>query len=318
MSDSPRELLIQERLVVFVDDDQNLLKGYERNLRKKYKIRFFFNPLEAVQFIQDNSDQIMVVVSDYKMPGMNGVDLLGKVHGINDKIIRIMITGFAELETAIEAINQGNVFRFLTKPVKTEYIDKTISDAIDQFAMVYEIHALNKKLHEANEKLAQMAQTDPLTSLKNRRAFVDIMKKEWERSRRYDNSISFIMIDIDHFKNINDTYGHQMGDVVLKKVAAFMKTQCRETDFAARYGGEEFCILLPDTKADSAVNLASRIKEGVRLLTFSTDSGEFHVTVSLGISQYKEEFQDFDQFIEAADKALYKAKDCGRNCIVCD
>lgn len=317
MNNSVKENLIKDKLIVFIDNDQNFLKDCERNLSKEYNFQSFIDRSEALQFIQENHKQIMIVVSNYMMPGMNGIDFFEEIHKTNNEIVRIMLID-SDLETAINIAIESNVFHFSTKPVKTELIEKMILDGVNQCSLVYEVKRLSEKLKEADTRLTDLAQTDSLTSLKNRRAFIETMRREWSRSKRYHTPLSFMMIDIDHFKKINETYGRSIGDTVMKKIAALIRAESRETDCPARYGDEEFCILLPGIISDQAINLASRIKEAVHLLKFKADSKEFNVTVSLGISEMKKEFKTFDQFIEAADRALHKAKQCGKNCIVFD
>lgn len=159
-------------------------------------------------------------------------------------------------------------------------------------------------------QLWEMAVTDSLTGLYIRRFFLAKVNEEMRRSERYKRPFAIIMTDIDHFKNVNDSYGHPEGDVVLKAVSKLIKDTIREVDIVARFGGEEFVILLPETDKENAVILSERLREKISELTFEQVPG---VTVSLGISGYPNDGTDIDKLIKKADAALYKAKQTGRN-----
>jgi len=186
-----------------------------------------------------------------------------------------------------------------------------------------ELLKTSKKLKKANKKLEKMASMDGLTGLANRRLFDEILKKELLRAKRNNSTISLIMADIDNFKDYNDNYGHQAGDQCLKKIAKTIEeTTNRPADLAARYGGEEFSIILPDTNKEGAIKIAEKIRENIISLEIEhakSDVAEY-VTLSLGVNSSKinSEIDDkrIEEFIEKADKALYKAKENGRNMVV--
>ncbi len=159
------------------------------------------------------------------------------------------------------------------------------------------------------ERLKLLAETDPLTGLYNKGKFNEVLQKEIERAKRYKRPLSIIVFDIDHFKKINDTYGHKIGDDVLKSLAKIIKSSVRKTDFAARWGGEEFVILLPETDLEGARKVAEKLREKVEKHKFP---GVGKVTISLGVAQLKDN-EDPNDFIVRADMALYKAKEGGRN-----
>ena len=166
------------------------------------------------------------------------------------------------------------------------------------------------------EKMQEMAITDSLTGLFNRRYFYMILNNEIERARRYSLRLSMVMIDIDHFKNVNDTFGHLAGDDVLKALAEVCKQLLRQSDNMFRFGGEEFMIVLPETDQEEALKVAERIRATVADATFETKKGRVKITISLGVSQFNpDEFSDQNIFIESVDQTLYKAKQAGRNCV---
>lgn len=169
----------------------------------------------------------------------------------------------------------------------------------------------NAILYEQTEKLSV---TDGLTGLDNHQQMQTVLKNEVVRCRRYSSTLSVIIMDIDHFKQVNDTYGHQKGDEILLQFSAIMKKFCRSNDVAARYGGEEFFLVLPETGIDGALHIAERIREEMASQKFQSKGKDFHVTVSCGIAEFDSaRMQSAADLIKVSDLALYKAKHEGRN-----
>ena len=160
--------------------------------------------------------------------------------------------------------------------------------------------------------LRRLATTDPLTGTFNRRHFMDLMVREQRRADRYGTAYSVLMIDIDHFKHINDTYGHQVGDQAIQAMAEACKRLMRPTDIVARYGGEEFIISLTHTEANGAIKVAERLRQAVAEIALQTEHGTLQFTISIGVSAYAKPSR-LEQIIGAADEALYAAKRGGRN-----
>ncbi len=175
-----------------------------------------------------------------------------------------------------------------------------------------ELYNKNIELKNANEKLKLLSTTDPLTNLFNRRKMNIEIEKEFKRSNRYGTKFSFIMFDIDWFKKINDTYGHQAGDVVLKELSSLTKEIVRSTDIVSRWGGEEFLILCTETDLDTAYNLAQRLREATENYKFSVGK---KVTISIGVHEFDGK-ESADEMLKNVDDKLYKAKNNGRNCVV--
>ncbi len=185
---------------------------------------------------------------------------------------------------------------------------KTAKDAAENLA---------HELHDANRELRKLATTDGLTGLYNHRAFQDLLKKRVSEANRHKRSLALVMLDLDHFKSINDTYGHPVGDAILKVVSNKITELMRDEDTLARYGGEEFAVILPETTIVGAIKLAERIRKAVAELVITINNVSLQVTISLGGSANHPTQGDCDksELIEAADKALYTAKKAGRNTV---
>jgi two-component system cell cycle response regulator len=167
-----------------------------------------------------------------------------------------------------------------------------------------------------NARLEQLAQTDPLTQILNRRALTERITAEMERALRYDSTMALLMIDLDHFKKVNDTYGHLVGDDVLRDVAQLLAETIRGSDIVARYGGEEFLVLLPETDDEGAEKFAERIREAVESHAFSnaTDEPLLRLTASVGVAVFPAaRIESVEDLFARADAALYRAKADGRN-----
>ncbi len=167
-----------------------------------------------------------------------------------------------------------------------------------------------------NAKMYEMAITDDLTKLYSKRHFVIRLQEEVEKARRYDRPLSLLFIDIDHFKEFNDTYGHQLGDKALKHLAGIIKQTTRAADISGRYGGEEFVVILPETAKEHALILAERLRKNIEKQSFVARGNEYRITVSIGIGEYKTKMTSPSQLIKEADKNLYEAKQKGRNRVV--
>ncbi|MCL1892878.1 MAG: GGDEF domain-containing protein [Holophagaceae bacterium] len=187
-------------------------------------------------------------------------------------------------------------------------------------AMVEQLDSTRKGLIESEKKYRLLAITDSLTGLPNRHHFFEVAMAEFSRAKRYTKTFSVIMLDIDFFKKINDSYGHYVGDRVLQTVAEQIQKSLRETDFPGRYGGEEFIVLLPETAIYEAELVAERIRCSIENNKIIIDNGSISVTASLGIYNFEcaagtsdVSTQSIDEIIDRADKALYLAKNQGRN-----
>ena len=168
----------------------------------------------------------------------------------------------------------------------------------------------NAVLYEQANKLAV---TDGLTGISNRQSVEKSLQIEFERSKRYNSPLSLILLDVDHFKDVNDTYGHQKGDEILIAIASLLKKACRANDIAARYGGEEFLMILPQSNAQGAFKIAERVREEMMKISFTGNESNFAVTVSCGVAEFNKDYESINKLIAAVDQALYEAKNGGRN-----
>jgi diguanylate cyclase (GGDEF)-like protein len=166
-------------------------------------------------------------------------------------------------------------------------------------------------------KLIEMSRLDPMTMLLNRSHLEQCLMEDIKRSGRFGTALSVMMIDIDFFKSINDTYGHLCGDRVIRQIASLLKETVRQIDIVGRYGGEEFCCVLPETSAGNACVIAERLRETVEQAKLGFEGQALHVTISLGIAEYGEACNSLETLIKAADDALYVSKRSGRNMVTC-
>jgi two-component system cell cycle response regulator len=203
--------------------------------------------------------------------------------------------------------NIGNISLYTTK---SHAFDKESENIIRLLAIDF---SMVLKLMLLYDETRHLSITDGLTKLYNSRYFKDIFEMEFERSKRFKKNLSMILLDIDHFKSINDTYGHLQGDSVLKEVGYILKQSVRKVDFVARYGGEEFAILAIDTDLDNTNTLAEKIRKQIEFHSFKAEKNPLKVTVSLGVASVSDDVSTYVDLIKRADDSLYKAKEGGRN-----
>jgi diguanylate cyclase (GGDEF)-like protein len=218
--------------------------------------------------------------------------------------------GFAAICTICSAITS------LTDVHESDFDNMMINrgmSAVVLYAICFLIYRNSQSAHV----LRRLATTDSLTGAYNRRHFMDLMAREQRRAERYNVVYSVLMIDIDHFKQVNDTFGHQIGDLAIQAMAEACKKAVRPTDIVARYGGEEFIVTLTHTDRAGALRVAERVRGAVSEVVLTTPQGELRFTISIGVGTYTKQ-SVLDQIIGAADAALYKAKTSGRNRVCAD
>jgi len=339
---SPKNIITRHAILV-VDDEPSVLKALERTFKFTYRVFKATSGEEALKIFKENKNDISLVIADQRMPSMSGIVLLEKIRSIKPETIKIMLTAYTEISDIIDSINRCDLYHYITKPWEDVNIRLVVARAIESYerAMAIKEHSselenLNIKLEEANKNLSikveqrtkalkrvnkeleKLAITDPLTGVSNRRYFVERLKKEFNRAKRYSHDLSLIMIDIDHFKKFNDVHGHLLGDSVLVELSSIFNSNVRTTDFVSRYGGEEFVLTLPETDKGGALEIAERIRKSVEKHNFphSLKAKTGKITVSTGISSYPEDASTIRNLMEKADKAMYMAKNGGRNKIV--
>jgi len=262
------------------------------------------NAEEAFEIIK--SGTIQIVITDIKLPGKNGLQLTSQIKQ-NFDIDVIVMTGYSENYSYEEAINKG-ASDLVFKPFRFE-------ELLLRLKRVLKERRLTKERNRILSKLENLAITDGLTKLYNLRHFYNLLEVEIDRCRRYGHSLALLLFDIDNFKVYNDTYGHLEGDKVLVKIGQIIRSCLRTMDSAYRYGGEEFTVILPETTAQEANNVANRIRIAVELENFIPKAGKVAtVTISIGVTEYHNDEQ-LSEFIKRADQAMYLSKEKGRNTI---
>lgn len=262
--------------------------------------------IEAFKLLVNNP--VDIVLCDIEMPGIDGLKFLAMMQSREDlkEIPVIMLTSHGDLNTKVRGLESG-ACDYITKPFEP-------AEMVARVHVQMQIKTLQDELRRSNQLLMELAQTDPLTRLYNRRHLYEKLEVELNRCYRSGKPISLIMTDIDHFKKVNDQFGHQVGDEVLTRVADLLQQQLRTYDLAARYGGEEFCLVLPETDLDSACDVAERIRKSAEKMDFPQPMDNYTLTMSFGVAAYDGTTEgEIDEIIRFADDALYEAKHSGRN-----
>ncbi len=298
--------------ILIVDDDPSVreimhefveFSGY-----RSYKAE---DAAAALKLLENNS--IQIVVTDITMPGMDGLELTDLIKKDYDAYV-IVMTGFNYDHTYEEAVGKG-ASDFITKPVRFTELLLRIKRVLKERQMNRERNSMLMLLFGMMKELKKLAITDGLTGLYNSRHFYKQIESEVERSCRYINPLSLIMLDIDYFKQYNDTYLHVKGDKVLMRIGRLIKQSLRSMDSAYRYGGEEFTIILPETKGDEAQAVADRVRTMISSEIFTPEPGkEVSITISAGVTQYCPG-ETLKAFVQRSDEALFMSKDKGRNTV---
>jgi len=242
-----------------------------------------------------------LILLDVDMPDISGFDLCRTIKSDLElcMIPIIFLTGSSNAEDKVRGLDLGAV----------DYISKPF----DAFELRARVRAALRTKH-FQDLLIEYAHIDPLTSLPNRRALQERLAQEWDRILRHGGRLSFIMVDLDHFKRINDAYGHSIGDRVLQEVARVLQGQCRKIDLPTRYGGEEFAIVVPGAASLDAARLAERCRGDIEKVAVKAGDATAGITASFGVSD-SDGVGSTDAMIELADRALFQAKESGRNTV---
>jgi diguanylate cyclase (GGDEF)-like protein len=265
--------------------------------------------LVAFKFLRTH--RIDLVVCDLDMPRCDGLKFLRlkATDAAFENIPVIVVTGAEDIARKVQALTSG-ASDYVVKPYEPNELAARIGVHL-------KLRRLQAELLRANTELQRLTQIDPLTEVANRRHLSERLEEEYLRSRRYDRPMSIGMLDIDHFKKLNDTYGHPAGDYALVQVSNIIKQTLRRHDFVARYGGEEFVMLLPETPVDRALLAFERVRVNIEQAKLMFEGQEIHVTVSLGIASFPHNLLTKAQdLITLADTALYDAKRSGRNRVI--
>ncbi|HTD04594.1 diguanylate cyclase [Undibacterium sp.] len=255
---------------------------------------------QACEILQ-GQDAPMLAVIDWMMPGMDGIDVCRVVReSVKDRYVyMIMLTGKSETEFIVQAMDAG-ADDFISKPFNMDELQVRVR--------------AGRRIAELEQKLRIKASHDALTGLYNRGAIMEILQKELTRHQRNRQSFAIIFGDLDHFKRINDDFGHLAGDAVLREAAGRISSVLRPYDSLGRYGGEELLIVLPGCDASEATEIAERVRQVICSKPIVTDAGDVPASLSMGVAVVAQDQQiSFNGLIHLADEALYIAKDKGRN-----
>ncbi len=315
------------RVIVF-DHTPELREAVATVLRRRgYDVHACERGREALALMDQHEFEVMVTNASTTQASSSDFVAVAKSRWPSLEVV--MVSGAMSLDTALEAIQQ-HVYEVLEIPIDIARLERTVRNAADHARMAKERERLLNELNRQNEQLERQVRNvtrelreksfrDELTGLYNYRHFTKTFETELSRVQRYERSLSLVMMDLDHFKKLNDTLGHQKGNEVLAAVAQVLSDGCRSSDYAVRYGGEEFALILPETSKLAAKHIVDRIRIGVEELKvcYTTKEGEDKtVTISSGIAAAPEDGLTPDALIRQADAALYQAKASGRNCIV--
>lgn len=294
--------------VLIAEDDPIFRRILQSWLKKwNYRVTAVENGLDAWSVLQEKDSPQMVIL-DWMMPGMDGIELCRRVRGLKVTPYHyvLLLTAKDDKNDVVTGLDAG-ADDYLTKPFDVDELRARVRAG-------KRILELQDALLRAQDALHFEAAHDRLTGIWNRGAILDLLIREVERRHRSHEPLGLIMVDVDHFKKINDKHGHLVGDEVLRQVALRLAAVLRSYDSVGRYGGEEFLILLPGCHASDLVASAERLRQCISNLPIETGAGQIPVTLSLGVSSVDgHESPDCETFLRAADAALYRAKHEGRN-----
>jgi diguanylate cyclase (GGDEF)-like protein len=295
--------------VLIIDDSESVRDRIVKILESYELFSRFYEAEDGLEgFKRLLTAPVDIIICDLEMPRIDGFKFLGMLKSrpeLQDVPV-IILTGMNDRELKIKGLEQG-ASDYVTKPFDP-------GELVARVKVHLKIKKLQDELKRTNELLLELSNTDHLTGLFNRRYMMEALEKEVQRCIRKTGNLALIMLDIDHFKKVNDTYGHLQGDVVLQKVAGHLQKELRSYDCAARYGGEEFVAILPDSSLSEALFVANRIRLAVLGNRFPGDLAQLNLSASLGVACFSlERSLSTDGFIKQADDALYLAKANGRN-----
>ncbi len=294
-------------LVLVADDSLVIRKLLRRQLEEHGH-----DVVEAVDgedaLVQVRAHLPDIVLLDVEMPNLDGHGVLGQMHATPEvaDIPVVFLTARASTEDVVEGLRLG-AHDYLRKPFEPSELVARVSAAV-------RVKRLQDQLRERNAELDEISRMDVVTGLPNRRHLLEHLQVETSAARRRGEQFGLLMVDVDHFKKVNDEWGHESGDAVLRIVAARLASACREEDVAGRWGGEEFVVVAPASDIDGATALAERVRALVAESPIPVGaSGSITVTVSVGVVAG---IDDVDDLLRRADEALYEAKQTGRNRVV--
>jgi two-component system, cell cycle response regulator len=306
------------RILVVDDHPDNVEIINVRLSSRGYSIETASNGEEALQKVRESPPDLILL--DVMMPLMDGYEVSRRIKNDPDLpfIPIILVTARDSTQDKVEGLDAG-ADDYLTKPVNFAELEARVRSMLRIKRLQDELDLKNRELELANRRLRKLSITDGLTELFNHRHIHELLHEEFERTKRSGEPMAVAMMDLDRFKQVNDTYGHPTGDVILYETAEILRQTVREIDMVGRYGGEEFVAILPGADEDDANRFAERVRRAVANHVFRDEANEVRMTLSGGVASFPgcKGADHPDLLIKRADEALYAAKQGGRNQIVC-
>jgi diguanylate cyclase (GGDEF)-like protein len=306
----------KKRILVVDDHEDNIELLRARLEARGYEVEGANDGQAALDAVRRVCPDLILL--DVMMPKMDGIEVVRRLKANAELpfIPVIMQTALDSTENKVEGLDAG-ADDYITKPINFAELEARVNSLLRIKALQTDLAARERELSELNDKLRLISLTDGLTEVENRRSLELHLHEMWQHSMRLHEPIALIICDIDKFKAVNDNYGHQAGDSVLKEFAQLLKSEAREIDRVGRYGGEEFLLILSGTVLDAAVTFAERLREKVEGHTFSYAGGTLRRTMSCGVAAAPHpRVKDQEALLRASDDALYVAKETGRNRVV--
>ena len=303
--------------ILIVDDHEDNVEVLRARLEARgYRTEAAGDGREALEKVQASPPDLVLL--DVMMPEVDGMEVARRIKA--DKSLPfipiIMQTALDSTEHKVEGLDAG-ADDYITKPINFAELEARVRSMLRVKALQEEVSRQRDELQRLNDRLLSISRTDGLTGLINRRHLEERLQEQFEHAKRLGEPFTVVMCDLDKFKSVNDTYGHQAGDAVLKQLADLLTAQAREIDHVGRYGGEEFMLVLPGTVLDAGVTFAERVRHAIAEHTFTFDGGAIHRTGSFGVSAWPHpRVEGCDALVKAADDALYVAKETGRNKVI--
>lgn len=303
--------------VLVVDDLPDNVEILRARLESRgYAVATASNGEEALASV--HSAPPHVILCDVMMPGIDGYEVSRRIKAdvTLPFIPIILVTALGETEHIVQGLNTG-ADDYIAKPYHFQELEARVRAMLRIKRLQDELDQKNRELEIANKRLKKLSITDGLTELFNHRHVHELLHEEFERSRRSQEPIAVVMIDLDRFKAVNDTYGHPTGDVVLFETARILKETAREIDMVGRYGGEEFIAILPNTDEAEGALFAERVRSAVEAHVYRDEATEIRMTCSSGVASFPwDDVKTPEELLKFADEALYVAKESGRNRVV--
>ncbi len=299
---------------VIADDDRVTTTVLARALQQQGLDVEIANDGASAWQLLNSGRPTSLAIMDWEMPGLDGIELCRRIRNEPSLVdtYLILLTGRGSRLDLVTGLEAG-ADDYMVKPIHHDELRARVKTGVRIAKLQADRAERIRELQAARDELNQLVSTDALTRLHSRREWFRLANIEFSRSRRYERTLSAIFLDLDFFKQINDTYGHESGDQVLQRFADMLRFVCRECDIIGRLGGEEFAILVPETSLTAAEVLAGRIAESCRNLSVPTPNGTVTCRCSIGISEAMREDGDIETVLRRADVALYDAKRNGRD-----